>query len=148
MKRKIVNVLKGVFFVALFCTIYAGSTILTESKKAEAIYGLEANTNLDTLVNDLIAESFTDSLTITNYDGYSAAIDSLEDGSYKPIKQFLYDRCIDTSNVKKFKGKLETIVNSYHEDLAELKEYKLEHENLITRWPSNMIVGDVKSLNK
>jgi len=78
MKSKLIKVLKGVFYVVLFCTVYVGITSYVESGKREAIIELESQTKLDSLVKNLLVKTFKDSLKITNYDGFSAAIDSIQ----------------------------------------------------------------------
>ena len=146
MKSKLKKGLKAIFFVALFCCIYVGTTFYVENAKRDAVVQLESDTKLDTLVNDLIVKTFKDSLAIDNYKGYSTAIDSLKEGSYKPMKAFLYDRNIDSTSVNKFVKEAEEIVTEYQANVSLLTEYKREHNNLLTRFPSNIILGNYKSL--
>jgi hypothetical protein len=153
MKVKLKEVLKLVSVLALFVGIYYGITYTDREWYSSKVDELMSEyQELDVKVFDFTIETIGDTAYVKevrgiNQDSLNIAINYFIDDNDTIIYNLTNRYFKDTSVTNLYLDNLHSIKINHNELSENIEDYTIYHNRLVSRFPSNLVVGKFKQIN-
>lgn len=150
MKVKIKEVLKLVVLLAGFCLIYMGLTIIDRNWYENKVHELrseyqELDIQLEEFTESVLNDTtYVDNIIEYDRDSTYTAITAFIEGEDSLIRSNVSRLLRDTSTVNLYMLNIAAIKLKHDETISDIDAYILRHNRLVTRFPSNLVVGNNK----